>query len=193
MISCRPTRTFTRQSSRLLGDTGRKIHAGRSRNDQVAAALRLYVEDACAEALRPFAHWQRRSSSGLTRAPTPMPGYTHLQRAQPVTVGHHLLAWVEMLERDLVRFQICAGPGTPVAARLGRAQRRLHPAAAAAPRPAAKLARRRRRPGLRARLPLRVRAPPLASLPASGKSCASGRPRSSSSSISPWRPPRARR
>jgi argininosuccinate lyase len=90
---------------RQLGDIGRKIHAGRSRNDQVAAALRLYVQDACAEADAAI-----RSLCGAVldrageEAATPLPGYTHLQRAIPVTVGHHLLAWVEMLERDLVRF-----------------------------------------------------------------------------------------
>jgi argininosuccinate lyase len=91
---------------RLLGDVGRKIHAGRSRNDQVAAAFRLYVADACRaadEALRGFA------AAVLARAEeeaeTPMPGYTHLQRAIPVTVGHHLLAWIEMLERDRERFR----------------------------------------------------------------------------------------
>ena len=90
---------------RLLGDVGRKIHAGRSRNDQVAAALRLYVADACAEA-RSAVEMLALTVLGLaeTEAETPMPGYTHLQRAQPVTVGHHLLAWVEMLERDLERF-----------------------------------------------------------------------------------------
>jgi argininosuccinate lyase len=90
---------------RLLGPVGRKIHAGRSRNDQVAAALRLYVADACAEA--------REGIEVLARAildraeaevETLMPGYTHLQRAQPVTFGHHLLAWVEMLDRDRRRF-----------------------------------------------------------------------------------------
>lgn len=90
---------------RLLGDVGRKIHAGRSRNDQVAAALRLYVADACEGA--------RESIDALalvvlsfaeTEADTLMPGYTHLQRGQPVTLGHHLLAWVEMLERDRTRF-----------------------------------------------------------------------------------------
>jgi argininosuccinate lyase len=90
---------------RLLGDVGRKIHAGRSRNDQVAAAFRLYVADACAEARAAIL----ALATGVldraeSEAETPMPGYTHLQRAQPVTVGHHLLAWVEMLERDLVRF-----------------------------------------------------------------------------------------
>jgi argininosuccinate lyase len=88
-----------------LGEVGRKIHAGRSRNDQVAAALRLYVADACAEtdiALIGFvAPTLARAEQEAT---TPMPGYTHLQRAQPVTLGHHLLAWVEMLERDRMRF-----------------------------------------------------------------------------------------
>ena len=94
---------------RLLGEVGRKIHAGRSRNDQVAAAFRLYVEDACAEARAGIA---ALAAAALDRAEaeaeTPMPGYTHLQRAQPVTVGHHLLAWVEMLERDLKRFAAAA-------------------------------------------------------------------------------------
>jgi len=94
---------------RLLGDVGRKIHAGRSRNDQVAAAHRLYVLDACAEA--------RDAIDGLalvvlsfaeSEADTVMPGYTHLQRAQPVTLGHHLLAWVEMLDRDRTRFAAAA-------------------------------------------------------------------------------------
>jgi argininosuccinate lyase len=86
---------------RLLGPVGRKIHAGRSRNDQVAAAMRLYVADACAEADAALVEL-----AGVildlagAEADTPMPGYTHLQRAQPVTVGHHLLAWVEMLARD---------------------------------------------------------------------------------------------
>jgi argininosuccinate lyase len=89
---------------RQLGAVGRKIHAGRSRNDQVAAAFRLYVVDACAEA--------RREIEALalvvltlaeTEADTLFPGYTHLQRGQPVTLGHHLLAWIEMLDRDRSR------------------------------------------------------------------------------------------
>ena len=94
---------------RLLGEVGRKIHAGRSRNDQVSAAFRLYVVDASAEARAAIASL---AGTALDRAEaeaeTPMPGYTHLQRAQPVTVGHHLLAWVEMLERDLRRFAAAA-------------------------------------------------------------------------------------
>ena len=99
---------------RLLGEVGRKIHAGRSRNDQVAAAFRLYAADAAGEA--------RAAIAGLAgglldraeaEAETPMPGYTHLQRAQPVTVGHHLLAWVEMLERDLTRFAAAGAAAEP--------------------------------------------------------------------------------
>jgi argininosuccinate lyase len=99
---------------RLLGTVGRKIHAGRSRNDQVAAALRLYVADACLEAVTAIRSFV---VSVLDRAEeeaaTPMPGYTHLQRAQPLTVGHHLLAWVEMLERDRDRFRFAADAARP--------------------------------------------------------------------------------
>ncbi len=95
---------------RHLGEVGRKIHAGRSRNDQVAAALRLYVSDACAEAR---AGIELLSALLLERAAaedaTLMPGYTHLQRAQPITLGHHLRAWAAMLERDHARFEPPAG------------------------------------------------------------------------------------
>ncbi len=99
---------------RLLGPVGRKIHAGRSRNDQVVAAFRLYVADACREADE---HVVRLARTLLERAEaeatTPMHGYTHLQRAQPVTVGHHLLAWVEMLERDRERLRRAAAQAEP--------------------------------------------------------------------------------
>jgi argininosuccinate lyase len=99
---------------RQLGEVGRKIHAGRSRNDQVAAAFRLYIVDACAEA---DAALTRFAGAILARAEddadTAMPGYTHLQRAQPVTLGHHLLAWVEMLERDRARFAFAASQAVP--------------------------------------------------------------------------------
>jgi argininosuccinate lyase len=94
---------------RLLGDLGRKIHAGRSRNDQVVTAFRLWALDACAEAtaaIGDFAHAVLDRAE--EHAETLMPGYTHLQRAQPVTVGHHLLAWVEMLEHDRDRFALAA-------------------------------------------------------------------------------------
>src|SRR5437879_16289 len=97
-----------------LGEVGRKIHAGRSRNDQVAAAFRLYVADACVEAdgaLTAFA--QAILERATEHAATAMPGYTHLQRAQPVTLGHHLLAWSEMLERDRARFVFAAAQAAP--------------------------------------------------------------------------------
>jgi argininosuccinate lyase len=90
---------------RLLGPVGRKIHAGRSRNDQVATAHRLYIQAACDEAVTLLGSFagavlERAGAETATR----MPAYTHLQRAIPVTLGHHLLAWVEMLERDRTRF-----------------------------------------------------------------------------------------
>ena len=97
-----------------LGEVGRKIHAGRSRNDQVAAALRLYVQDACAEAEAGLVRLARAILEHAEReAGTPMPGYTHLQRAQPVTLGYHLLAWTEMLERDRTRFGFAAAQAAP--------------------------------------------------------------------------------
>jgi len=97
-----------------LGDVGRKIHAGRSRNDQVATAFRLYVGAACTQAdagLVALAHTVLVRAD--QEAETPMPGYTHLQRAIGVTVGHHLLAWVEMLERDRARFAAAAASAAP--------------------------------------------------------------------------------
>ncbi len=99
---------------RKLGRVGRKIHAGRSRNDQVAAAFRLYVADAANEALGEIGAFARAIlDRAEAEAETPMPGYTHLQRAQPVTVGHHLLAWVEMLDRDRARFAFAAAQAAP--------------------------------------------------------------------------------
>jgi argininosuccinate lyase len=88
-----------------LGDTGRMVHAGRSRNDQVAVDFRLYLKRVVPELSR-----ELRETIGtlLDRAEehlnSVMPGYTHLQRAQPVTLGHHLTAWCAGLERDLGRF-----------------------------------------------------------------------------------------
>ena len=94
---------------RQLGEVGRKIHAGRSRNDQVAAAFRLYVLDACAEARAEIETLALVVLSfAEAEADTLLPGYTHLQRGQPVTLGHHLLAWVEMLDRDRSRFMAAA-------------------------------------------------------------------------------------
>jgi len=100
---------------RLLGPVGRKIHAGRSRNDQVVTAFRLWALEACAEAI---AGIEAFAGVVLDRAEehaeTLMPGYTHLQRAQPVTLGHHLLAWVEMLDRDRDRFALAGSHAEPI-------------------------------------------------------------------------------
>jgi argininosuccinate lyase len=99
---------------RLLGPVGRKIHAGRSRNDQVVTAHRLYVQDACDEAVAGLTAFARvLLDRAAAEATTPIPAYTHLQRAIPVTVGHHLLAWVEMLERDRTRFAFAKRQATP--------------------------------------------------------------------------------
>ncbi len=101
---------------RVLGPLGRKIHAGRSRNDQVVTAHRLYVQGACDEAfavIRSFVAVVLARAE--TDADTPMPAYTHLQRAIPVTLGHHLLAWVEMLERDVARFRFAREQAEPSA------------------------------------------------------------------------------
>ncbi len=87
-----------------IGDAGKRLHTGRSRNDQVATDIRLYLRDACDVASSEF----RRLLEGLlilaeTHSNTIMPGFTHLQTAQPVTFGHHVMAWFEMLLRDLDR------------------------------------------------------------------------------------------
>jgi argininosuccinate lyase len=80
----------------------------------VAAAFRLYVADAANEAVTGIGAFARTILDRADAdAETPMPGYTHLQRAQPVTVGHHLLAWVEMLDRDRARFAFAAEQAGP--------------------------------------------------------------------------------
>jgi argininosuccinate lyase len=92
----------------LIGIAGKKLHTGRSRNDQVATDIRLYLR-----------HEIQQISAQLTRLQhailnlaeqhtgTIMPGFTHLQVAQPITFGHHLMAWFEMLSRDAERLQDC--------------------------------------------------------------------------------------
>jgi argininosuccinate lyase len=92
-----------------VGDVGKKLHTGRSRNDQVATDIRLYLRDELGTILTEL----KRLQSALVKmaeqeADTIMPGFTHLQTAQPVTLGHHLLAWFEMLKRDHGRLSDCA-------------------------------------------------------------------------------------
>src|SRR6059058_1680150 len=84
---------------------GAKLHTGRSRNDQVALDMRLWLRDELAELLQEIRDLQRALvKSGQKNSDVVIPGYTHLQRAQPVYLAHHLLAFVEMLERDADRF-----------------------------------------------------------------------------------------
>ena len=84
-----------------IGDAGRRLHTGRSRNDQVALGLRLYARAAVASLDRACAVLQRALVAQAERhVDTLMPGYTHLQRAQPIRAAHHFLAYVEMLGRD---------------------------------------------------------------------------------------------
>src|SRR5882724_7885017 len=90
----------------LIGPAAGRLHTGRSRNDQVATDFRLYVRamiDAIDEALA--AYQRALAEKALAHAATVMPGFTHLQTAQPVTFGHHLLAYVEMAARDRGRFE----------------------------------------------------------------------------------------
>jgi argininosuccinate lyase len=91
-----------------VGDVGRKLHTARSRNDQVALDVRMYVKEAIEETIEKIRGLQgalldvAEANKGAV-----MPGYTHVQRAQPVLLGHHLLAYFEMLERDVDRFNDC--------------------------------------------------------------------------------------
>ena len=90
--------------TRRIGKPGAKLHTGRSRNDQVAVDIRLYLRDAIA-GLRERVRGLQRALVGLAERheDVVIPGYTHLQRAQPVYFAHHLLAYVEMLDRDAGR------------------------------------------------------------------------------------------
>ncbi|VAW46046.1 Argininosuccinate lyase, partial [hydrothermal vent metagenome] len=92
----------------LIGLTGKKLHTGRSRNDQVATDIRLYIRDEIDAILPELKRLQEGLIELASReADTIMPGFTHLQTAQPVTFGHHMLAWFEMIKRDVERLQDC--------------------------------------------------------------------------------------
>jgi len=92
----------------LVGTTGKKLHTGRSRNDQVATDIRLYLRAAIDSIAGELTRLQRGTIElAAAHTDTIMPGFTHLQTAQPVVFGHHLLAWNEMLERDYGRLIDC--------------------------------------------------------------------------------------
>jgi len=89
----------------LVGDAGKRLHTGRSRNDQVATDIRLYLRDSIDDIQVLLTQFQINLLDLAEReAATPMPGFTHLQVAQPITFGHHLMAWFEMTRRDAERF-----------------------------------------------------------------------------------------
>ena len=92
----------------IIGITGKKLHTGRSRNDQVATDIRLYLRSAIDAIGQELTRLQRGTIElAAQHTDTIMPGFTHLQTAQPVAFGHHLLAWNEMLERDYGRLMDC--------------------------------------------------------------------------------------
>ncbi len=93
-----------------IGEVGGKLHTARSRNDQIALDMRLFVKESIGETLAKLKELQR-ALLGMAEAQkeTVLPGYTHLQPAQPVLLAHHLLAYFEMLQRDVERFRDCLG------------------------------------------------------------------------------------
>jgi argininosuccinate lyase len=100
--------TIERALTRKVGDAGKRLHTGRSRNDQVATDIRLWLRDAI-DQIQVILRTARVAllDQAEAHADTVMPGFTHLQAAQPVTFGHHLLAWHEMLVRDGERLVDC--------------------------------------------------------------------------------------
>ena len=108
-LSCEDIHMFVEQElTARLGDLGKKLHTARSRNDQVALDIRMYLRDEAAE----IADMIRELTLTLCRRAeeekaTILPGYTHLQRAQPITFGHHLMAYAMMLLRDADRLSDC--------------------------------------------------------------------------------------
>ncbi|HVM21748.1 MAG TPA: argininosuccinate lyase [Sphingomicrobium sp.] len=97
--------TVEHRLGELIGDAAGRLHTARSRNDQVATDFKLWVRSACDEAANAIRSLQRALvGRAEDQAESVMPGFTHLQVAQPVPLGHHLLAYYEMLKRDVSRF-----------------------------------------------------------------------------------------
>ena len=177
----------------LTGPVGGKLHTGRSRNDQIALDERLYLRDIIRHVDARHQRACRPPSSAAPRSTstTPMPGYTHLQRAQPVLLAHHLLAYVFMLARDRERFRDCRARVNvmPLGAAALAGTAFAHRPRGARPRPRLHGAEpeqhgRRRRPRLRRSS---SSPPPRSSActsRASPRTSRCGRPRSSASSSS---------
>ena len=108
-MSCEDIHMFVEEVlTERLGDVGKKLHTARSRNDQVALDLRMYLRgqiDGMITALKSFIGVLAEQADAYKTAV--MPGYTHLQRAQPIFFGHHLMAYAMMLSRDIERLQDC--------------------------------------------------------------------------------------
>ncbi len=91
-----------------IGDAGKRLHTGRSRNDQVALDIRMYLMDETDELREMLVHTMTvLTDLAAEHTETIMPGYTHLQKAQPVTFAHHLMAYFEMFKRDFLRLEDC--------------------------------------------------------------------------------------
>jgi len=91
-----------------IGEAGKKLHTGRSRNDQVATDIRLYMRQAADDVVTLINALQKNILTlAESETETILPGFTHLQVAQPITLAHHLLAWNEMFERDMERIKEC--------------------------------------------------------------------------------------
>ena len=108
-MSCEDIHMFVEEElTRRLGDVGKKLHTARSRNDQVALDIRMYLRRECDEirdkAVALIAAVTRKAEEYKDAI---MPGYTHLQRAQPILFGHHLMAYAMMLSRDTERLSDC--------------------------------------------------------------------------------------
>ena len=109
-MQCEDIHMFVEQIlTQRLGDVGKRLHTARSRNDQVALDIRLYLR----EEIETIVSWVRQLIAAVTNKAEQykdaiMPGYTHLQRAQPITFGHHLMAYAMMLLRDVDRLTGCA-------------------------------------------------------------------------------------
>ncbi len=152
-----------RRLTELAGPVGGKLHTARSRNDQVATGMALFVRDRAATAQDKLGKLMAALLDAAERhADWPMPGYTHLQRAQPVYLSHHLLAYFWMFRRDVVRFAAAAdaaaelplGAGALAGVNFPTRPPRTGGCARVRAR-RAQLARRRLQPRLRARLPER--------------------------------------
>ena len=108
-ISCEDIHMFVEQVlTERIGDTGKKLHTARSRNDQVALDIRIYLREKTDEIVALLKELVSEiTDKADTYKDTILPGYTHLQRAQPITFGHHLMAYAMMLLRDIERFKDC--------------------------------------------------------------------------------------